>query len=79
MDGLFGRSIVAAATLTALTHLHLGVPHFSTLQDIPCLSQLTRLETLHLYLLRDGYSLQVWKGGAIVVTGILQYYMAARH
>ena len=55
---LCGYSIAAAAKLTALTHLRLGVPDFSTLQDMPCLSQLTRLETFHLNL-RGGYNLQV--------------------
>ena len=56
---LCGRSIAAAATLTTLTHLRLGIPHVSTLQDTPCLSQLTRLETLHLTL--GVCYFEVWK------------------
>ena len=62
---LRGRSLAAAATLTTLTHLRLRVPHVSTLQDMPCLSQLTRLETLHLDLRTSGCALQVWKGVAL--------------
>ena len=58
---LCGRSFTAVATLTALTHLRLGTPHVPVLQDVPCLSQLTRLETLHLDL-SGRYELQVCGG-----------------
>ena len=61
---LRGCSVAAAAKLTALTHLRLGILHVSTVQDMPCLLQLTRLETLHLNL-RSGYVLQVWKDVAL--------------
>ena len=61
---LRGRSIAAAATLTALTHLRLGTPHVSTLHDMPCLSQLTRLGTLHLDL--SGCELQVCSDAAFL-------------
>ena len=50
---LWGHSIAAAAGFSTLTHLRLGIPHFSTLQDMPRLSQLSRLETLHLNLRGD--------------------------
>ena len=56
---------IIAAKLATLTHLRLGTLPFSTLQDImPRLSQLTRLETLHLSLGGGDYKLQVWKGVA---------------
>ena len=67
---LRGRSLAAAATLTTLTHLRLGTPHVSLMQDMPCLAQLTRLESLHLNLSNCYENNQVWKR---VHLGVLYY------
>ena len=63
---LLTSTAIITAKLTTLTHLRLGTSsktcYVSTLQGLPCLSQLTRLKTLHLNLSGAYGGLQVWKG-----------------
>ena len=67
---LRGRSLAASGTLTTLTHLRLGTPHASVLQYVPCLAQLTRLESLQLNLSNCYENNEVWKR---VHVGVLYY------